>query len=152
MLVAAGRDHSGTLDDVHLLDLKTLTWSLLGSQPSPACMPSRVCNHLAAAIESAPSSKLFVFGGQAQERDRRSWAYIDQIRSAPRPIIHIIGRYKLEPLLMSARASPLPQHARLRHLRLDTHRRFRPAPSGAGGGCLGVRPQVGAACALRRVG
>jgi hypothetical protein len=82
MLIAGGRDHSVYFDDIHILDLNTMCWSLVSNNVSkPACLQSRLCNHLAAAVESAPSFKFFVFGGQSCEgKNRLNWNYDGRVR------------------------------------------------------------------------
>lgn len=82
MLIAGGRDHASPLDDLHILNLETLCWSWPAGHPSPAPpMTAPAFGHLAAAVDSAPAAKLFVFGGQtSRDGDRRSWTHAEQLR------------------------------------------------------------------------
>lgn len=45
-------------------------------------MPRKLCNHLAEALDSVPSYKFFVFGGQTcggSEKEALSWRYCSNI-------------------------------------------------------------------------
>ena len=70
---SATKGFSGYYDDVHVLDLADQEWKrppassgALEAPPWPA-LPTTLWNHAAAAIESVPSYKMFVFGGQKSE-------------------------------------------------------------------------------------
>ena len=75
---ASAKGFSGYFDDVHVLDLAEQEWKRPpGYQPGAAdaagggwpALPSPLWNHTAQAIESVPSYKMFVFGGQKKEFD-----------------------------------------------------------------------------------
>ena len=80
MIIAGGRDHAGALDDIHLLHLETLSWSWPAGR-APAPMPAPASGHVAAAVDSVPSPKLFIFGGQTSRGGDRhgSWT-LDHVR------------------------------------------------------------------------
>jgi len=64
LVVMGGRDITGLLSDIHVLHLGDLRWSELRvGIPNPTTLDP-LCNHLAAALDSVPSYKIFVYGGQ----------------------------------------------------------------------------------------
>ena len=71
---------SGYFDDVHILDLADQEWkrppgvSADGGPANWPTLPTTLWNHAAVAIESVPSYRMFVFGGQKAE-----FAYADQV-------------------------------------------------------------------------
>ena len=105
MIIAGGRDHNGPLADAHVFSFDTYTWSTLkagllqqidGSSvaienqamsaqqedQSDPMLPMKVCNHLAQALESVPSYKFFLFGGQTcgkLENERGHWRYCSEM-------------------------------------------------------------------------
>ena len=73
---SAGKGSTGLFDDTHLLDVTKMEWlEPPGYSPEddePACWPklqSTLWNHQAICVESVPSDKLFVFGGQKAPRE-----------------------------------------------------------------------------------
>lgn len=71
---------SGYFDDVHILDLADQEWKRPpglgpdGGEPMWPELPNTLWNHSAVAIESVPSYRMFVFGGQKAE-----FSYADQV-------------------------------------------------------------------------
>ena len=69
---ASTKGFNGYFDDVHILDLAEQEWkrppgfSGDGTAAWPA-LPTTLWNHMAIAIESVPSYRMFVFGGQKSE-------------------------------------------------------------------------------------
>ena len=62
-----------------MLDIESMTWSQIQSFKNPEA-PTRMCNHLAAGIQSVPSSFLFSFGGQTTNKTSRTeWCYRDNV-------------------------------------------------------------------------
>ena len=79
LCVMGGRDSTQYFSDTCMLDTETLTWSQIRTHPNPAA-PTRICSHLAAGIQSVPSSFLFVYGGQTnKDKSRTDWSYRDKV-------------------------------------------------------------------------
>ena len=53
-----GRDQRGLLSEVHVFDLEESNWSNIADFVNPT-MPLPVCNHLAVALDSVPSYKVY---------------------------------------------------------------------------------------------
>jgi hypothetical protein len=71
LVVMGGRDITGLLSDIHVLHLDDMRWSELRvGTPNPTTLDP-LCNHLAAALDSVPSYKIFVYGGQVCTRSIR---------------------------------------------------------------------------------
>jgi dynein heavy chain, axonemal len=79
LCVMGGRDSTQYFSDTCMLDTKTMTWSQIRAHPNPGA-PTRICSHLAAGIQSVPSSFLFVYGGQTnKDKSRSDWSYRDKV-------------------------------------------------------------------------
>jgi len=75
LYVIGGRDQTTNFDDMHILELPTMTWS----QAEPV-LPEPCTGLLASAIESVPSYKLFIFGGQtSSDKSRAEWRFINDV-------------------------------------------------------------------------
>lgn len=79
LCVMGGRDSTQYFGDTHILDTETLTWSQVSTYANPSA-PTRLCSHLAAGIQSVPSSYLFAYGGQtSKDKSRTEWSYRDKV-------------------------------------------------------------------------
>jgi dynein heavy chain len=79
LFVMGGRDTGKYLDDCHVLDTETLTWTQIRNHPNPNA-PLRLCSHVAEGLESVPSYKLFCFGGQTgSDKVRTEWSFRNKI-------------------------------------------------------------------------
>jgi dynein heavy chain len=73
---AQGKTDPGFFNDIHCLDVKKMEW-IMPPDHNPEdeepkvwpTLPSNLWNHMAMAIESVPSDRLFVFGGQKAPRE-----------------------------------------------------------------------------------
>jgi len=63
LVVFGGRDNQQEINDVNILDTTTMTWDLMKQDVSPDRPVPLYC-HVAQAVESAISWKLFTFGGR----------------------------------------------------------------------------------------
>ena len=79
LCIMGGRDSQQYFGDTHMLDIESMTWSQIRTFNNPEA-PTRMCNHLAAGIQSVPSSFLFSFGGQTNNpKARTEWFYRDKV-------------------------------------------------------------------------
>ena len=62
-VISGGRDNSGPVDDLNILDVPTLCWAQVKQDQSP-CRPIGLSGHTCFAVESALSWKLLLFGGK----------------------------------------------------------------------------------------
>lgn len=71
-----GKSHNGFFDDIHVLNVKKMEWEL-PPENNPEdefpvvwpTLPTTLWNHMAMGIESVPSDKMFIFGGQKSPRE-----------------------------------------------------------------------------------
>ena len=79
LLVMGGRDTGRYLDDCHVLDTETFTWTQIRGLANPAA-PDRICSHVAAGLVSVPSFKVFCFGGQTgSDKVRTEWSFRNKV-------------------------------------------------------------------------
>eukprot|EP00282_Hemiselmis_andersenii_P033114 CAMPEP_0169473832 /NCGR_PEP_ID=MMETSP1042-20121227/25923_1 /TAXON_ID=464988 /ORGANISM="Hemiselmis andersenii, Strain CCMP1180" /LENGTH=751 /DNA_ID=CAMNT_0009587801 /DNA_START=155 /DNA_END=2407 /DNA_ORIENTATION=- len=79
LLVMGGRDTGRYLDDCHVLDTETFSWTQVRTNANPMA-PVRLCSHVAEGLESVPSYKLFCFGGQTgNDKVRTEWNYRNKV-------------------------------------------------------------------------
>jgi dynein heavy chain len=85
---SAGKGSTGLFDDTHLLDVVAMEWlEPPGFNPEdddPASwpkLPSTLWNHQAICVQSVPSDKLFVFGGQKAPREYSNTLAIMDVNS-----------------------------------------------------------------------